>query len=378
MCKKIMMVFGTRPEATKMAPLYQSLKDFPDEFNTFVCVTAQHRQMLDQVLKAFNIEVDLDLNLMSEDQDLFDLTSSILLSIRKTLKEFKPDIVLVHGDTTTAFATSMACFYLNLPVWHVEAGLRTNNLRAPFPEEFNRQIISKLTDVHLAPTKLAKQNLLKEGVEDAKILVTGNTVIDALYLTLNQIESNQEKKQKIVNSFQKILPFDLEEKYILITGHRRENFGKGFSDICKALQNLALKYPEIKFIYPVHLNPKVQGPVNDLIGKVNNIYLIPPLDYEAFTFILKKCYLILTDSGGIQEEAPSLGKPVLVMRDVTERPEAVDSGTVRLVGTDKKTIFDSVSELLDNEEVYLKMASSINPYGDGNACGRIISALKTD
>ena len=375
--KKIMMVFGTRPEAIKMAPLYKALKAEPSEFETILCITAQHRKMLDQVLEAFDINVDLDFDLMSAGQDLFDITSLVLLKMREALRKFNPDLVMVHGDTSTAFATSTACFYLNIPVWHVEAGLRTYDIYSPFPEEFNRQVISKVAEIHLAPTKGAEDNLLKEGVKKSKILVTGNTVIDSLLMTLSEIDSNLIKKKEISKDLKKILPFDwVQDRFILITGHRRENFGEGFQEICQSILELALKYPDVHFVYPVHLNPNVQVPVKKLLGRIDNIYLIEPLSYEPFIYLLKYCYLVMTDSGGIQEEAPSLGKPVLVLRNITERPEAVDAGTVILVGTKKKVIIDHVSKLLEDVNSYERMANAHNPYGDGKACDRIVSALK--
>ena len=372
-----MMVFGTRPEAITMAPLCKALKAEPSDFETIVCITAQHRKMLDQVLEAFDINADLDLDLMSADQDLFDITSLVLLKMREALQKFNPDLVLVHGDTSTAFATSTACFYLNIPVWHVEAGLRTYDIYSPFPEEFNRQVISKVAEMHLAPTKGAEDNLLKEGVKKSRILVTGNTVIDSLLMTLSEIDSNLIKKEKISQDLKKILPFDwIQDRFILITGHRRENFGEGFQEICQSILELALKYPDVHFVYPVHLNPNVQVPVKKLLGKTDNIHLIEPLSYEPFIYLLKYCYLVMTDSGGIQEEAPSLGKPVLVLRNITERPEAVDAGTVLLVGTNKKVIIENVSELLEDVNSYERMANAHNPYGDGKACDRIVSALK--
>ncbi len=371
------MVFGTRPEAIKMAPLYKALKAEPSEFEIITCITAQHRNMLDQVLEAFDISADLDLDLMSEDQDLFDITSSVMLEMRKALQTFRPDVVLVHGDTSTAFATATACFYLNIPVWHVEAGLRTYDIHSPFPEEFNRQVISKVAEMHLAPTKGAENNLLKEKVSKSNILVTGNTVIDSLLMTLDGIDSNLKKKNKINKDLNKIIPFEWsKDRFILITGHRRENFGQGFQEICQSILELASKYPDIHFIYPLHLNPNVQVPVRELLDKVENIHLIEPLNYEPFVYLLKHCYLVMTDSGGIQEEAPSLGKPVIVLRNNTERPEAVDAGTVLLVGTNKESIVENISKLLEDVNFYERMASAHNPYGDGRACGRIVSALK--
>ena len=376
--KKAMMIFGTRPEAIKMAPLYYALKRSPDEFNTLLCVTAQHRQMLDQVLQVFSILPDIDLNLMKPDQDLFDVTASVLLGIRQVLHEHKPDILLVHGDTTTAVASAIAGLYLGVPVGHVEAGLRTHDIAAPFPEEFNRQVITKAARWHFAPTDLCRQNLLAEGVDAAKVTVTGNTVIDALFLVLNRIESDSAKRQAIHAFLSEKLSFDfVQQRFVLITGHRRENFGDGFLNICSALQDLAARFPDVHFVYPVHLNPNVQEPVTTMLAGLSNVHLIAPLDYEPFVYLLKHCYIVITDSGGIQEEAPSLGKPVLVMRDVTERPEAMNAGTVRLVGADRNKIFANAAELLDDELSYKIMAPAHNPYGDGHASERIIEVLKS-
>jgi len=376
MTKKIMLVFGTRPEAIKMAPLYHALKARSDLFETQVCVTAQHRQMLDQVLKVFNIEPDIDLNLMKAGQDLFDITSSVLLGMREVLKGHHPDVLLVHGDTTTTLASAIAGFYADIPIGHVEAGLRTHDLYAPFPEEFNRQVASKLTKWHFAPTAFSRQNLLDEKIAESKIIVTGNTVIDALFWVLNRIESDPLRKSSISALLNKHLPFAWQrDRFVLITGHRRENFGDGFLQICEALKELASRYPDVQFVYPVHLNPNVQKPVKSLLLELNNVHLIDPLDYEPFVYLLKHCYLVLTDSGGIQEEAPSLGIPVLVMRDVTERPEAIDAGTVRLVGANRDRIVANVSELLESELSYKKMSRAHNPYGDGQACARIINVL---
>ena len=376
MTKKIMLVFGTRPEAIKMAPLYHALKKRSDLFETKVCATAQHRQMLDQVLKVFDIKVDIDLNLMKAGQDLFDITSSVLLGMREVLKSYRPDVLLVHGDTTTTLASAMAGFYLDIPVGHIEAGLRTHDLRAPFPEEFNRQVASKVTKWHFAPTSFSRQNLLNEGVQESHIMVTGNTVIDALFWVLNRIESDTLRQAEICSILNISLPFSWQkERFVLITGHRRENFGDGFLQICEALKELAMRYPEVHFVYPVHLNPNVQTPVNSILIDLQNVHLIHPLEYEPFVYLLKHCYLVLTDSGGIQEEAPSLGKPVLVMREVTERPEAVEAGTVRLVGANRGRIVASVSELIENETIYKEMTLAHNPYGDGHACSRIIDVL---
>jgi UDP-N-acetylglucosamine 2-epimerase (non-hydrolysing) len=375
--KKIMLVFGTRPEAIKMAPLYHALKALPDEFDTQLCVTAQHRQMLDQVLKVFEITPDIDLNVMKPGQDLFDVTASVLTGMRDVLRTHKPDALLVHGDTSTTLAAAMAGFYLGVPVGHVEAGLRTHDLQAPFPEEFNRQVASKLAKWHFAPTAFSRQNLIDERVPDAAISVTGNTVIDALFWTLGRIDASAQRRNALDLLLTSQLNFDWQsQRFVLITGHRRENFGDGFLQICHALQELAARYPAVQFVYPVHLNPNVQQPVNAILADVPNVHLIAPLDYEPFVYLLKHCHIVLTDSGGIQEEAPSLGKPVLVMRDVTERPEAIEAGTVRLVGADRARIVANVAELLDNEASYLAMSKAHNPYGDGKACARIISILR--
>lgn len=375
--KKILLVFGTRPEAIKMAPVYQALKQRKNEFETIVCVTAQHREMLDQVLSLFKIKVDIDLDLMNVGQDLFDITASVLLGMRNVLKSQQPDKVMVHGDTTTAFATALACFYNNTPVWHVEAGLRTYNLRAPFPEEYNRQLVSKLAEIHFAPTKMARENLLAEGIKEDSIIVTGNTVIDALFFMLELIKNNEDKKSSIIKELNRHLPFDwMKDQFILITGHRRENFGDRFREICLALRELTLRHPNVQFVYPVHLNPSVQEPVNRILKNINNMHLIPPLGYETFSYLLNHCHFVVTDSGGIQEEAPSLAKPVLVLREVTERPEAVAAGTVILVGSDKSAIIENISKLLEDEHFYSQMAIAHNPYGDGNASRRILEMLK--
>ena len=374
---KVMLVFGTRPEAIKMAPLYHALRKESDTFETLACVTAQHRQMLDQVLQTFDITPDIDLNLMRPGQDLFDVTSSVLLGMREVIKREKPDVLLVHGDTTTTLATAMAGFYAGVPVGHVEAGLRTHDLQAPFPEEFNRQIAGKVARWHFAPTIVSQQNLLTEGASDERITVTGNTVIDALIWVLDRIDKDTNRLAAITDLLDERLPFAWREKrFVLITGHRRENFGDGFLQICEALRELAVSYPDAHFVYPVHLNPNVQKPVHDILTGLPNVHLVPPLDYEPFVYLLKHSYLVLTDSGGIQEEAPSLGKPVLVMRDVTERPEAVSAGTVRLVGANRERIVESVRELFDNAASYQSMARAHNPYGDGQACGRIVDVLK--
>jgi UDP-N-acetylglucosamine 2-epimerase (non-hydrolysing) len=372
-----MLVFGTRPEAIKMAPLYHALIALPDEFDTRLCVTAQHRQMLDQVLKVFDVTPDIDLNLMRPGQDLFDVTASVLTGMRDVLCMHKPDVLLVHGDTSTTLAASMAGFYLGVPVGHVEAGLRTHDLQAPFPEEFNRQVTSKLTKWHFAPTAFSRQNLLDERVSDSAICVTGNTVIDALFWMLGRIEADAKRRGALDVFLKKQLNFDWQhQRFVLMTGHRRENFGDGFMQICHALKELAARYPAVHFVYPVHLNPHVQQPVNSILTGLTNVHLIAPLDYEPFVYLLKYSNIVLTDSGGIQEEAPSLGKPVLVMREVTERPEAIEAGTVRLVGADRGRIIANVAELLDSEASYAAMSKAHNPYGDGKACARIISVLR--
>jgi UDP-N-acetylglucosamine 2-epimerase (non-hydrolysing) len=371
-----MVVFGTRPEAIKMAPLCHRLREQKD-IETIICVTAQHREMLDQVLSIFEVTPDIDLNVMKKGQDLYDVTSNILLKMRDTLKEEKPDIVLVHGDTTTTFATSLACFYMGVKVGHVEAGLRTYDIQAPFPEEYNRQSTGIIADYHFAPTDLSQQNLLAEGKNKESIIVTGNTVIDALYLVLKTIDVDKNKSKDITLRLNERLPFDWEAaRFVLITGHRRENFGQGFLDICEAIKELAMNNPDTHFVYPVHLNPNVLKPVNEILLGLDNIWLIDPLEYEDFVYLLKHSYLVLTDSGGIQEEAPSLGKPVLVMRDVTERPEAVEAGTVKLVGASKTNIISSINLLLNDEALYIKMSQAHNPYGDGKACDRIVEYIR--
>ncbi len=371
-----MVVFGTRPEAIKMAPLCHSLLEQKD-IKTIICVTAQHREMLDQVLNIFEITPDIDLNIMNKGQDLFDVTSSILLKMRDILKDEKPDIVLVHGDTSTTFTTSLACFYMGIKVGHVEAGLRTHNINAPFPEEYNRQSAGLIADYHFAPTELSRQNLISEGKDNKNILVTGNTVIDALQLVLKKIEGDEARSNSIISNLNNALNFDWQNsKFVLITGHRRENFGQGFLNICEAIKDLAVSNSSTHFIYPVHLNPHVREPVNQILSGLANVWLIEPLGYEDFVYLLKQSYIVLTDSGGIQEEAPSLGKPVLVMRDVTERPEAVKAGTVKLVGTSKKSIISNIDLLINNETLYKKMSQAHNPYGDGKACNRIVKYIR--
>lgn len=375
--KKVMLVFGTRPEAIKMAPLYHALRRHGADFETLACVTAQHRQMLDQVLQTFDITPDIDLNLMKPGQDLFDVTAAVLLAMRDVIQRERPDVLLVHGDTTTTLATAMAGFYAGVPVGHVEAGLRTHDLSAPFPEEFNRQVAGKVARWHFAPTAVSRQNLLDERVPDDRITITGNTVIDALMWVLARIDGDAGRQAQVCQLLDGRLPFNWRAKrFVLITGHRRENFGDGFLQICEALRELASAYPEVRFVYPVHLNPNVQQPVNDILSGLTNVHLVAPIDYEPFVYLLKHAHLVLTDSGGIQEEAPSLGKPVLVMRDVTERPEAVAAGTVRLVGAHRQRIVDNVRELLGSEAAYQSMARAHNPYGDGQACSRIVDLLK--
>lgn len=373
---KILTVFGTRPEAIKMAPLVHAINKSP-QHQQIVCVTAQHRQMLDQVLNVFDIQPDIDLNLMSAGQDLCDVTALVITSMREVLIKHKPDAVLVHGDTTSAMATAVAAFYLGIPVGHVEAGLRTYDVHAPFPEEFNRQTISKLANWHFAPTKISSDNLIREGVDSNKITVTGNTVIDAMNWMLRKIDLDKSMQINLQSLINNVLGFDFtNSRYILITGHRRENFGNGFLNICEALRLLAIKFQSVQFVYPVHLNPRVQAPVYEILGNLENVRLIPPQDYQTFILMLRHCYLVLTDSGGIQEEAPSLGKPVLVMREVTERPEAVQAGTVRLVGANTNKIVTEVSKLLNDEHDYRNMSVSHNPYGDGRACEKILEKLK--
>ncbi len=375
--KKILIVFGTRPEAIKMAPLIKELQKHKS-FNAKVCVTAQHRQMLDQVLEFFGIEPDFDLDIMKENQDLYDVTTEVLYGMKKVLNEFKPNIVLVHGDTTTTMAASLAAFYRKIVVGHVEAGLRTCNLYSPWPEEANRQITGVLANYHFAPTKTSKDNLLKENKEEKNIIVTGNTVIDAIFLALSQIKNNKSLENKIINEIERKIPnFDIQKsKFILVTGHRRENFGQRFINICKALKTLAINNPTIDIIYPVHLNPNVQQPVKKILSNIPNIHLLEPLQYEQFIYMMDKSFFIITDSGGVQEEAPSLGKPVLVMRDTTERPEAVEARTVKLVGTDKEKIIEEAQKLIDNKIEYEKMSRAHNPYGDGKASKRIVEFLE--
>lgn len=382
--KKILVVFGTRPEAIKMAPLVLKLKEYADIFDTKVCITAQHRQMLDQVMKIFDIKADYDLDLMKPNQDLFDLTARIVTGMRGVLQDFKPDLVLVHGDTTTSTMAALATFYSQTTVGHIEAGLRTHNIYSPWPEEMNRQITGRIAQLHFAPTAIAKSNLLAEGVAEPKIVVTGNTVIDALFLALEKLKANKELANTIIAELKERGLKNVEQllaekkKIVLVTGHRRENFGEGFLNICNALKKFAVDFPDYQVIYPVHLNPNVQKPVFEILQSVDNISLIDPLEYLSFIFLMEKARIVLTDSGGIQEEAPSLGKPVLVMRDTTERPEAVTAGTVKLVGTSAEAIYHNLKLLVNSEEEYNNMSRAINPYGDGMACQRIVEHLKNN
>jgi UDP-N-acetylglucosamine 2-epimerase (non-hydrolysing) len=380
--KKVMLVFGTRPEAIKMAPLVKEFQKYPDKCKTIVCVTGQHREMLDQVLTLFEIKPDYDLNIMKQGQDLYDITSRILLGIRDIFSQERPDVVLVHGDTTTSTATALAAFYQQIPVGHVEAGLRTYEIYSPWPEEINRQITSRIATFNFAPTALSCQNLLNERIEKNKIFETGNTVIDALHFVTNRLNTDSSLRLSVEKSVEASgLPEELQQKWgksrklVLITGHRRENFGDGFLQICKAIRLLSEKYMNVDFVYPVHLNPNVQKPVFEYLDNIPNVFLIKPLEYLPFVYLMQQSYLILTDSGGVQEEAPGLGKPVLVMRNTTERPEAVTAGTVKLVGTDVHKITQSFDELMNNDKYYKKMSEAINPYGDGQACPRIVFAV---
>ena len=374
--KKILLIFGTRPEAIKLAPLYQILRNKDSAYTLITCTTGQHKEMLKQVMEIFDISSDIDLDLMKNNQDLSDLTSNVLTRVRDIIRKIQPDLVIVHGDTTTTFASSLASFYESIPVAHVAAGLRTNNLNEPFPEEFNRQVATKISELHFAPTELSRTNLISENISKDKIFVTGNTVIDALFLALNNLEKDTVKTNLLYKEINSLLDFDIKKQnYILITGHRRENFGDGFLNICHAIKELSEKYKHFNFVYPVHLNQNVQEPVNNILKDITNVQLIEPLPYLHFLLLLKNCYLVLTDSGGIQEEAPSLGKPVLVMRNTTERPEGVDSNTLKLVGTEKNNIIKNVSELIELEDTYNEMSNSINPYGDGKASIRILEIL---
>lgn len=381
--KKVMLVFGTRPEAIKMAPLVKEFQKNTTDFETVVCVTGQHREMLDQVLQIFDIKPDYDLNIMKQGQDLYDVTARVLTGMRDVLKEVHPDVVLVHGDTTTSTAAALAAFYQQIPVGHVEAGLRTHNIYSPWPEEMNRQITGRIAEYNFSPTALSKRNLLAEGVKEEKITVTGNTVIDALHIVVNKIKNDTSLQQELAGILLKS-GYDTSrlangKKLVLITGHRRENFGDGFINMCTAIKDLTEKYPDVDFVYPMHLNPNVRKPIHEVFGEdlngLGNMFFIEPLEYLSFVFLMEKATIVLTDSGGIQEEAPGLGKPVLVMRDTTERPEALEAGTVKLVGTDYNKIVNEVSALLDNEEAYNTMSKAVNPYGDGLACSRIVKAL---
>lgn len=385
MMKKIMLVFGTRPEAIKMAPLVKAFQEKKDEFETFVCVTGQHREMLDQVLHLFDIKPDYDLNIMKQGQDLYDITSRVLLGMRDVFKVCRPDILFVHGDTTTSTAAALAGFYQQIPVAHIEAGLRTNDIYSPWPEEMNRQITGRIATYDFSPTQLSRKNLLKENVDDNKITVTGNTVIDALHLVTSKIKKDKILNEQLIKDL-KVRGYNTQrlkdkKRLVLITGHRRENFGDGFLHICNAIKDLAAMHPDVDFVYPMHLNPNVRKPIHEVFGEnlsnLGNIFFIEPLEYLMFVFLMEKADIVLTDSGGIQEEAPGLGKPVLVMRDTTERPEAVEAGTVKLVGTNYQAIIDNVSRLLTDTTEYEKMSKANNPYGDGKACERIINKILT-
>ena len=379
--KRIMLVFGTRPEAIKMCPLVKEFQKYPEGFETVVCVTGQHREMLDQVLRIFDVTPDYDLNIMKQGQDLFDVTSRVLTGMRDVLDEVRPDVVLVHGDTTTSTAAALAAFYRQIPVGHVEAGLRTHNIYSPWPEEMNRQITGRIATYDFSPTPLSRQNLLDEGVSQDKIIVTGNTVIDALHMVVARIKDDLALQRQLSKQLQ-TAGYDVSrsKRLVLITGHRRENFGEGFLNICRAIRDLAKKYPDVDFVYPMHLNPNVRKPIHEIFGErledLGNLFFIEPLEYLDFVFLMEKSTIVLTDSGGIQEEAPGLGKPVLVMRATTERPEALDAGTVKLVGTVYNKIVEEVSRLLDDKAAYEAMSHAVNPYGDGHACARIVEKLK--
>lgn len=381
--KKIMLVFGTRPEAIKMAPLVKEFQKQPEQVETVVCVTGQHREMLDQVLRIFDIHPDYDLNIMKQGQDLYDVTAHVLTGLRDVLKEVKPDVVLVHGDTTTSTASALAAFYQQILVAHIEAGLRTHNIYSPWPEEMNRLLTGRLATYHFSPTPLSRNNLIKESVDDRNIIVTGNTVIDALYWVVDKIKNDKvldsELEKVLVKAGYDVNRLNGGKKLVLITGHRRENFGDGFIHMCTAIKDLTRKYPDVDFVYPMHLNPNVRKPIHEVFGEdlsgLGNMFFIEPLEYLSFVYLMEKSTIVLTDSGGIQEEAPGLGKPVLVMRDTTERPEALDAGTVKLVGTDYDRIVNEVSVLIDDKVAYEKMSKAVNPYGDGLACKRIVNAL---
>lgn len=395
--KKILLVFGTRPEAIKMCPLVKALQKETDSFETKVCVTGQHREMLDQVLRIFDIHPDYDLNIMKQGQDLYDITSQVLIGMRDVLNECKPDVVLVHGDTTTSAAAALAAFYQQIPVGHVEAGLRTRNIYSPWPEEINRQITGRIATYNFSPTPLSEKNLKEESAQ-GEIIVTGNTVIDALHMVVDRLKNDRQLADKqvkvLAESGYNVTRLNNGKKLILITGHRRENFGEGFISMVTAMKDLSEKYPDVDFVYPMHLNPNVRKPIGDVFGKevlehktpspsgegwgkAHNFFFIEPLQYLEFVYLMEKSSIVLTDSGGIQEEAPGLGKPVLVMRDTTERPEAIDAGTVKLVGTNYSKIVNEVSTLLDDPQAYEKMSKAVNPYGDGKACERIVSFLKS-
>lgn len=382
--KTIMLVFGTRPEAIKMCPLVKRLQEELETFQTVVCVTGQHREMLDQVLDIFSIKPDYDLNIMKQGQDLFDITARVLTGMREVLKQVKPDVVLVHGDTTTSTAAALAAFYQQIPVGHVEAGLRTHNIYSPWPEEMNRQLTGRIASYNFAPTPLSRDNLLKENVDGGQIIVTGNTVIDALHMVVDRLKTDtalaDKQKAVLLQAGYDTNRLDNGRRLVLITGHRRENFGDGFIQMCTAIKDLTQKYPDVDFVYPMHLNPNVRKPIHEVFGEkldnLGNMFFIEPLQYLEFIYLMEKSFIVLTDSGGIQEEAPGLGKPVLVMRDTTERPEALAAGTVKLVGTDYQKIVSEVSILLDNPTVYEKMSKAVNPYGDGHACERIVNFLK--
>lgn len=383
--KRVMLVFGTRPEAIKMAPLVQEFRKHPDQYETLVCVTGQHREMLDQVLNIFGIIPDYDLNIMKPGQDLYDVTARILSGMRDILTRTQPDVLLVHGDTTTSMAVALAAFYQQIPVGHVEAGLRTHNIYSPWPEEMNRQITGRIATYHFSPTPLSRENLLREGIDKSRILVTGNTVIDALYAVVNKMKDDVplqlslEKELKAAGYDTGRLVTEEGRRLVLITGHRRENFGDGFLHICRAIKMLSEKHPDVDFVYPMHLNPNVRKPIKEIFGEncQSNLFFIEPLEYLSFVYLMEKSHIVLTDSGGIQEEAPGLGKPVLVMRDTTERPEALEAGTVKLVGTDYDKIVSEVSSLLDDAQYYEKMSQAVNPYGDGKACERIAQYIQT-
>jgi UDP-N-acetylglucosamine 2-epimerase (non-hydrolysing) len=382
--KKIMLVFGTRPEAIKMAPLVKEFQKHPDKFETIVCVTGQHRQMLDQVLNLFEITPDYDLDIMKQGQDLYDITSRVLLGMREVLQKATPDVVLVHGDTTTSTAAALAAFYRQIPVGHVEAGLRTHNIYSPWPEEINRQITGRIATYNFAPTQLSKANLLREAVDERSITVTGNTVVDALYWVVDKIKEDKNLSDELKNILQAAgyNPDRLSggKRLVLITGHRRENFGDGFINMCTAIKDLTQKYPDVDFVYPMHLNPNVRKPIHQVFGEdlsnLGNMFFIEPLEYLSFVYLMEKSTIVLTDSGGIQEEAPGLGKPVLVMRDTTERPEALEAGTVKLVGTNYDKIMEEVSRLLNDNSYYDTMSKAVNPYGDGQGCRRIVETFK--